>query len=68
MARLPEHILKALKETGLPWEIEPKRKHRFLKICGQIVIALPLEGSKGGRNIQNNIARIKRFARELEVS
>lgn len=67
--RLPSHVQKALEETGLPWEVEAKRRHRFVKLCGRIVLTLPIvnyKGQRGSRHPANNVATIRRAARELK--
>lgn len=64
--RTPKSLKRELDRTGMPWEIEPGRKHYKVKLDGQIVGVLPQgsgyqEGSAAQRVL---FARIRRYARE----
>jgi hypothetical protein len=50
---LPEAITEALNETGLPWSVEPGKKHRKIMLGGKLVGVVPLKGM-GGRNSGDN--------------
>jgi predicted SAM-dependent methyltransferase len=63
---MPANLLSLLKESELHWEIEPKKKHRFLRIEGEVVMALPQSQFKNGRYNANMAAVIKRAIRKIK--
>lgn len=58
-------IVEALDETGLPWRVEPGRKHRKIFVGEKMIGVVPLKGTgnrNGGDNL-NIVAAIRRAAR-----
>ena len=62
-----DRVVKALKKTGLPWEIEQARGHLKIKLSGYLV-GVMTAGSKPAdpRAEKNVISQIKRKAAELK--
>lgn len=60
-------VRRALEETGLPWRVEHARRHRLIKLDGEVVGSLPIGKSDGGdpRAIRNIVCQIKRAARQI---
>jgi hypothetical protein len=69
MKRLHPKLLEALDETGLPWDIEVGKKHNKLRVDGRLAVILsrgkPAEDANF-RLIRNDIANIRRLAREIK--
>ena len=65
MAYIPEVIKAALVETGLDYEIEPRKKHDFLRLEGEIIAVLSKGSKTKYRTALNTARRIKRKAKEL---
>jgi len=64
-----DRVVKALEETGLPWDIEQGRGHLKIKLSGHLV-GVMTAGSKpaGPRSERNLISQIRRKAAELKGS
>jgi len=60
--------IRALEETGLPWEIEKGKGHAKIRLCGHLVGVVSY--GKGGHNKRaelNVIGQIMRKAAELKA-
>lgn len=64
--RMPNELRHILDESELNWEIEPRKKHRLVRIEGEVVMALPQNQFKGGRHALNNIATLKRAIKSIK--
>ena len=63
--RMDFTVLNALDSTGLPWEIEPGKKHYHIRVGGKLAGILPKgSGTAGVRAVKNCVAQIRRVARE----
>ncbi len=62
-----DRVVKALEETGLPWDIEQGRGHLKIKLSGHLV-GVMTAGSKPAdpRAEKNVISQIRRKAAELK--
>lgn len=67
--KLPNEMRTALDATGLPWEVEPGKKHQKIKLGGRLVAILPYgkEQSAYKRALLNTISQIRRAAQELKT-
>lgn len=54
----------ALEDTGLPWELEQRKKHICIRLAGQQIGVVSRSRKTGMRGVRNLIASIKRAARE----
>jgi len=59
-------IMKALDETGLPWQVETGHGHKKIRLCNRLVGVMS-HSQKGTsrREMMNVIGQIKRAAREI---
>lgn len=64
--RMPDTLKSILDESELEWEIDHKKKHRLVRIEGEVVMALPQSHFKGGRHALNNIATLKRAIKSIK--
>lgn len=59
-------VLRALDETGLPWQIEHGKTHRKIKLCGHLVGVICGSKERADRRAELNVIhQIKRKAQEL---
>lgn len=59
-------VMKALYETGLPWQIEHGHGHKKIRLCGRLVGVMGQNQTGAGhREIMNVIGQIKRAAKEI---
>lgn len=67
--KLPNEMRTALDATGLPWEVEPGKKHQKIKLGGRLVAILPYgkEQSAYRRALLNSITQVRRMAREMRT-
>jgi hypothetical protein len=63
----PTHpVMKALQETGLPWQVETGHGHQKIRLCGRLVgVMSHKERGVTRQTMQNVIAQIRRAAREV---
>lgn len=67
--KLPQAMREALDQTGLPWEVEPGKKHNKVKLAGRLVAVYPYgkEQTAYKRALLNSISQIRRAAQELRT-
>jgi len=67
--KLPNEMRAELDATGIPWEIEPGKKHQKIKLGGRLVAILPhgKEQSAHKRSLLNAVTQVRRMARELKA-
>lgn len=59
-------IMRALDETGLPWQVESGHGHKKIKLCGHLVGVMSHKKDHVDRRAELNVARqIKRKAQEI---
>jgi hypothetical protein len=60
-------LLRMLKEAGVTWRLEDKKRHKALRINGLVVLILPRdEGRCVGRTVDNARATVRRHLRGLK--
>lgn len=60
-------VMRALDETGLPWQVESGRGHKKIKLCGHLVGVMGHRKDHVDRRAELNVIhQIKRKARELQ--
>jgi hypothetical protein len=69
--RIPPSALRALEETGLPFDFELGSRHIKVRLCGQFVAIMPRGSSakSEGHNkrcMMNTVCQIKRAARAIK--
>lgn len=63
MIKGDEKVLQALRETGLPWAIEPGHGHNKIRLCGRLVGVMGArKNGSGPRANRNVIQQIRRAA------
>lgn len=69
MSNSSDMIEKALKETGLPYEIQRGRKHKHIRLAGKFVGIVPYGrmGDAESRSAKNVRAQIRRAAKEVRA-
>ena len=65
--RFDPRITRALDETGLDWEVKPKKKHQAIVLAGRVVAVVPNGNNVRdfGHGLRNVIATIRREARRI---
>lgn len=60
--RLPKQVQQALDDTGLPYAVEPGKRHRKIRVEGRLVGILPMHthDADNGRACKNIVAQIRR--------
>lgn len=59
-------VLRALDETGLPWQVETGKGHKKIRLCGKLVgVMHTSERGVTQREMANVVAQIRRAAREI---
>lgn len=59
-------IMKALDETGLPWQVETGKGHKKIRLCGRLVGVMSTnQTGTSSREMMNVICQIKRAAKEM---
>jgi hypothetical protein len=60
----------ALEACGLPYEIEPGKRHHIVRLAGQVATILPRGSTRrsesAGRHDINNAKAVERLARKLK--
>ena len=65
---IPPSAREALAASGLPWRLEPGKRHVKLVLCGKVVAVVPRGKGKDGRSQLNLAAGIRRaIKREQEA-
>jgi hypothetical protein len=62
---MPKVVRAVLTETGVDYDIEPRKKHDLLRVEGEIVGVLSKGSKTKYRTALNTAQRIKRKAQEL---
>lgn len=62
-------IVRALNDTGLPWEIEPGTKHGKLRLAGRVIGVIQLNTQRQTRPtlVKAMVATIKRAAKGVDT-
>lgn len=64
-----DRVVRALGETGLPWDIEQGRGHLKIKLAGHLVGVMTAGSKPAGQRAERNvISQIRRKAAELKGS
>ena len=57
---IPREAREALAASGLPWRLDPGKRHHRLVICERVVAVVPRGAGKQGRQPLNLTADIRR--------
>jgi hypothetical protein len=61
-------VMRALDETGLPWQVENGHGHKKIKLCGRLVGVMSGRKDRVDPRAEKNvICQIKRMAQELQA-
>lgn len=67
---IPDMIREALEATGLPWSLEPGKKHQHIRLAGRLVGILPHKSRKtdflSTRANANIVSQIRHMAAQLK--
>jgi hypothetical protein len=65
---LPKKLTDELDRLPVPWELEHGTKHARVRAAGRVVMVVSHGRQyEQGRELQNNIASVRRFARGLQA-
>lgn len=66
MIKWKNPVMKALDETGLPWQIENGHGHKKIRLCGHLVGVMSYKKDNVDRRAELNVAhQIRRKAQEI---